>query len=210
MPAYHGMEGKKEEKSEWITVGGRRIEIKDGENVEDKLAEKPQSLRGAKESNTKEARKFIKRHGIKKALFKLRDAVVFDQLTKSGIIYSLDGDYVKILSKGNNYERRTEDVFKADEITPLGHWDTMTKSDRIKILEIIKVSGDYMNTDWYWLPTPVKDIILKEAQAGGAGFSTNSSGVYNPVYNPIKDEKRIQDTIDEEKTKPKESKNEKE
>jgi hypothetical protein len=208
MPAYHGLQGSKDKKDDkWVTVGGRKINLAE-EDVEDKLSEKPESLRGAKESNTKEARKsFIKRHNIKKTLFKLRDNVMFDEYTKSGIVYALEGDYVKILAKNNSYyEKHVSDVFKTNELTIFGHWDTMPLTKRIEILKLGNVSKDYMNTDWYWLSENVRKAILKAQSPNGmdgqGGFNSSTEGVWNPVN----EEKTVQERIDEEKVKPKESK----
>lgn len=195
----------KEKESKWITVGGRRIEIEAGENVEEKLAEKPTNIRGEKERNSKEAKKsFIKRLNIKKPVFKTREEVVFDKYENEGVVYGLDGDYVNILSKGQHITKHISDVFRKSEITIFGHWDAMPLNKRVELLKNKNISQDYMNVEWYWLPESVKKTIIKAQSPNGmdgqGGYSTNTSGVFNPVNQ----EKTVEERIQEEKKKPEE------
>ena len=77
---------------EWITIGGKKMRVDAGEDKEELTRPKMPSLRGEKESNTKEAQKsmYKKRFDLIKSPFKPRDEVVFAEYQKSGIVTGLD------------------------------------------------------------------------------------------------------------------------
>lgn len=186
----------KKEHSTWITVGGKKIEIPAGEEGEEALREKLPTLRGAKESNTKEAQKsYIMRHGLLKSLFNIRDEVVFDEYKKSGIVSGFAGDNLTIMAEGRVYKKDKNHVFKKDELIGKVHWDTLPNSSRIEILKSHNVSVDYVKQNWQNLSVEIRSV-LKEASP--AGFSTATTGTHNAIYNPINEEKTVSQRIEEE------------
>lgn len=191
-----------EHKEKWITVGGRKVKVKPGEELSDAL-ERPEDVSDTKAKNTKEAqteKSYVKRHDLIKTQFKIRDKVVYDKLEKSGVISGFDGNYVSILGDDKrNIQRHKNDIFKLDELTPYGHWDTMSTKDRYETCKGHNVSSDYIQTNWHMLPENVKKVLLK-AQ-GPAGYestvSTNTAGVYNPVNQDTTVSQKIRDAHEE-------------
>jgi len=196
MPADKPVEDSDAEK--WITVGGKKVKVNAGEDAEDRVREALPSLRGAKQSNTKEAQKSIykKRLDLIKTPFKIRDEVVFAEYNKSGVISGFDGDKVKILSDGRNYPIIKNDVFLKKELLGEIHWDTMTNVDRVEILKLSNLPTFYNKQNWNNLATEIRQTILKNVSP--AGTTTTTSGTHNPVYNPLNEEKSVSDRIDEE------------
>lgn len=185
----------------WVTIGGKKIELDPDKDAEDQIREKlPTDIRGDKEKNTKETRKsIIKRFNLIKSPFKIRDEVVFDNLQKSGILYGFDGDYVKIFNKGSHYTKLANDVFLKSEMLGKQHWDTMENNDRLALLEKSQVSRNYINLDWAKLPELSRSTIIKNLGPAGyeGGVSTSTPGVWNPVN----DDKKVSDRIEESKDK---------
>lgn len=186
----------KKETSKWITIGGKKIEIPAGEEGEEALREKLPSARGMKESNTKQSQKsFIKRFGIPRTLLKIRDEVSFDDYKKFGKIAGFDGDTVKILSEGRIFKSDKDHVFKKSELLGELHWDSMTNSDRTKLLKMANIPTDYHTRNWATLTKEIRSV-LKETSP--AGMNTATNGVHNPIYNPVKEEKPVSERIKEE------------
>lgn len=192
---------EKKETSKWITIGGKKIEIPAGEEGEDAIREatesKNRSVRGMKESNTKQAQKaYQARFGIYKTLFKIRDAVVFDKYNREGVISGFAGDNLTIMSEGRVYKQHKDQVFKKEELLEGGvHWDTLTKADRVPYLTKANLDSSYSTRNWANLPPEIRGVIK---EASPAGMSTATAGVHNPIYNPINEEKPVSDRIDEE------------
>lgn len=187
----------KTEESKWITVGGKKIEIKPGEEGEEYTREKLPSVRGEKEKNTKEAlsKAYTKRFNIHKSIFSPRDEVVYDEYRKSGIVAGSDGDKVKVLSGGIIYSISKNSVFKKSELIGDIHWDTLSVPDRILIINKHGLDANYVTRDWANIQPNIRTIIQKESPAG---YSSVSSGTNNPVYNPLNDDKTVSQRIKEE------------
>lgn len=190
----------KEEDTKWITVGGKKIPIKPGEDVEDKTREKLPSARGEKESGTKEARKsFTKRFNIIKTPFSFRDEVLFDKFEKSGILYGFDGDYVKVKASNGHYDVLKSDTFKKSEMLGDTHWDVMSNEERYEALKKSSTSDFYINRDWALIPEVVRDHMVKNLGPAGyeGGVSTHTAAVYNPVNDDKSVGKRIKEALNQ-------------
>lgn len=182
---------------EWITIGGKKMRVDAGADKEDLTREKMPSARGEKERNTKEAQKvYKKRFGLIKSIFKPRDEVVFAEYNKSGIISGLNGERVNILSEGRIYPIEKNHVFKKSELLGDRHWDTLTNVDRIEVLKSYKLPTYYNKQNWGNLSIEIRQALLKNLSP--AGTTTSTTGIHNPIYNPINEEKSVSDTIDEE------------
>lgn len=180
-----------EENKKWITVGGKKIQVDEDESAEDAIREKlPTDSRGAKESNTKEARKSVIRHDLNKSEFRFRDEVMFDDFKKEGKVGGFENDYVTIFSKGIKFVKHKNYVFKKSELIKGIHWDTMSIDERVVILNKSSISLNYLKHDWVKLPAVLQDKIQKDV----SGVSTSTSGVYNPVNQ----DKTISDRIKED------------
>ncbi|NIT99627.1 MAG: hypothetical protein GWN01_01380 [Nitrosopumilaceae archaeon] len=187
----------------WKTIGGKRLCIPKGEEGEEYIRQQLPSARGDKESGTKQARKaFLERHNIVKSQFRFRDEVLFDQFTKSGIVYGYGlGDNLKIYSKGRHVERHPDKVFKKSEMIGDSHWDAMTIRDRIDILKASGVSENYLKHDWAKIPAPIQDKIIKGSHPAGYGASSGFSTVTEGVYNPVNQDKTVEEKVKETKTR---------
>lgn len=198
MPEETKITPKSDEK--WVTIGGKKVQIDPDKDAEEQIREKLPSVGGAKQSETKEARKgFDETRNLIKTPFKIRDEVVFDNYQKSGILYGLEGDYVRIFSKNSHYTRLSNDVFLKSELLNKRHWDTMIKDDRLELLEKSQITKNYVKYDWSRLPELSRKIIMKNLGPAGyeGGVSTSTPGVWNPVN----DDKTVNDRIKESKTK---------
>ncbi len=186
------------ENEKWITVGGKKIRVDTVEEAEEKtVGEKLPSARGAKESATKEALKsYETRFGLIKSIFKIRDEVVFDKYNKSVLISGIDGDVLTIVYNKRTVRVEKNHAFKKSELLGKYHWDTLTKADRVEVLGNNNISKDYSNQNWGNLPYEIKTHLLKNVSP--AGYTTSTTGIHNPVYNPINEEKTVSDRIDEE------------
>ena len=190
-----------EQDKKWITVQGRKVELGEGDKLEDKLKE---DLRGEKEHNTKEALKksvIIQRFNLQKSKFNFRDEVIYDNLQKSGTIGGFDGEYVKIFSKGRAVTLHKNDVFKKSEMLGDLHWDVMTIPDRRDILIKSNISKNYLKHDWARIPAIIQDKIQKDGTPAGTGISTSSTGVWNPVNTDVSVDTKLKETKTDEKKK---------
>jgi len=195
------------EPSDWITIGGKKIEIKPGEDAEDKTREPVSSVRGEKEKNTKEAlaKTYVKRYDLIKAIFNSRDEVVFDEYKKSGVVAGIDGGYLKILSDSKFYTVRKETVFKKSDLIDRTHWDTMSKEYRLFSVEKAGLDKMYINRNWINFQPNIRKLIQKTHSP--AGYESTSSGIGNPVYTPLNEDKTVSQRIKEEESKQKEEDN---
>lgn len=191
----------KTEEEKWITIGGKKINVKPGEDVEDRIREALPSARGEKEKNTKQAlsKQYIQRKDLPSSIFKIRDEVVFDEYRKSGQLAGVDGTYLKILYDGYITNIRKDTVFKKSELIPDQHWDTMTKSDKVIVLKNAGIDSSYSDRSWMGLDPHLRNVILKTNSP--AGYESTSQGNNNPIYNPISEEKTVSQRIKEEESK---------
>jgi len=182
---------------EWITIGGKKMRIDAGEDKEELTREKMPSLRGEKESNTKEAQKmYKKRFNLIKSPFKPRDEVVFAEYKKSGIVTGLNGENINILSDSRIYPVLKNHVFKKSELLGDRHWDTLTNVDRVEVLKSSNLPIFYHKQNWGNLDYKIRETLLKNVSP--AGTTTSTTGIHNPIYNPINEEKTVSDRIKQE------------
>ena len=197
MPSNPQKDDPNKESEQWITVGGKKMKIDPDEDKESLTRSPMPSVRGEKESNTKEAQKVYKhRYNLIKGIFRIRDPVVFAEYKKSGVISGLNGDRVLIHSEGRIYPVSKNDVFKKSELLEGRHWDTMTNVDRVQILKSCNLPTLYNKQNWGNLSFDVRSALLKNIAP--AGTTTSTTGIHNPIYNPIKEEKTVSDTLKEE------------
>jgi len=184
---------------QWITIGGKKMKIEAGEDQEEHTRTPMPSLRGEKESNTKEAQKamYKVRFDLIKSPFKPRDKVVFAQYLKSGVIMGIDGGKVSIVSEGRVYPVNKNHVFKEEELIKNRHWDTMTNVDRVEVLKSYNLPTFYNKQNWGNLSWEVRQRLLNK-NVSPAGTTTSTTGIHNPIYNPINEEKTVSDRIKEE------------
>lgn len=146
---------------------------------------------------------------IQKSGFHLKDTVLFDDFKKEGIITALSPDKLTIFTGKSTLFRHPQVVYKKDETLGCGHWDTLNKSERIKILIKHKVAKDLARRDWQFIPGAIKQAIYK-AEGTNSGINTDTQNVYNPVSTNTTVTDRIRNEIKEQsKDKPKESSKEK-
>ena len=183
---------------EWITIGGKKMRVDAGTDKEELTRPKMPSLRGEKESNTKEAQKAIykMRFDLIKSPFKPRDEVVFAEYKKSGVIAGLDGGKVNILSENRIYPVLKNHVFKKSELLGDQHWDTLTNVDRVAVLKSANIPLFYNKQNWGNLSREIRDVLLKNTSP--AGTTTSTTGIHNPIYNPINEEKTVSERIKQE------------
>lgn len=183
---------------EWITVGGKKMRVDAGEDKEDLTRAPMPSARGEKEHNTKEAQKMLykMRFGLIKSIFNTRDEVVFAEYKKTGVVAGLNGDKLNIMSEGRIYPVLKNHVFKKSELLGDRHWDTMTNVDRVEVLKSANLPTFYNKQNWGNLALEIKETLLKNVSP--AGTTTSTTGLHNPVYNPVKEEKSVSETIKEE------------
>lgn len=199
-------ENIKDPESKWITVQGKHVEVQPGEEIEDKLREKLPSLRGEKEKNTKEAlsKQYVKRHDYLKSIFQPRDEIVYDEYKKSGVVAGADGEVLKILNEGRIVSIHKNDVFKKSELIDGVHWDSMSKEYRIYCLNKVGLGSTYLGRNWMELQPNVRMAIRKINSP--AGYESTSSGVGNPIFNPLNEDKTVSQRIKDEEGKQHEEK----
>ena len=197
MPSKPSKADTDKDAEEWITVGGKKMRIDAGADKEELTREKMPSARGEKEKNTKQAQKVYKRRfELIKSIFKTRDEVVFAEYKKSGVVAGLNGDKLNIMSEGRIYPVNKNNVFKKSELLGDRHWDTMTNVDRVQILKSFNLPTFYNKQNWGNLSIEVRQALLKNTSP--AGTTTSTTGIHNPIYNPINEEKSVSNTIDDE------------
>ena len=194
MPEDKPVEDKDAE--EWITVGGKKMRVDAGADKDELTREKLPSARGEKQHNTKEAQKMYKmRHGLLKSVFKIREEVVFAEYKKNGVVAGMNGDRINILSEGRIYPVLKNHVFKKSELIDGYHWDTITNVDRVNILKSRNLPTFYNKQNWGNLSIEIREALKG---ASPAGMTTSTTGVHNPIYNPINEEKPVSDRVDDE------------
>lgn len=196
----------KSDEDEWITIQGKKVNIKPGENIEDKIREKLPSLRGEKEKATKEAlsKEYVKRYDYNKSIFQPRDEVIFDEYKKEGLVAGIDGQYIKILNDGRIMSVHQNTVFKKSELIDGKHWDSMSVQYRTYCLNKVGLGSSYSNRHWMVLQPNIR-IEIKKINSP-AGYESTSAGVGNPIYNPIHEDKTVSQRIKEEEKKQHEEK----
>lgn len=139
---------------------------------------------------------------IIKSAFKLRDKVYFDKFEKLGTVTRIGNQQVTIFSNKSTFTRHEQVVFKKDETFGFGHWDTLTKQEKTKILNKYKVSKDLALRDWLHIPGAIKKFIAKsEGEFSSSGLNTDTQNVYNPVNSDKTISDRIKDELDEKASK---------
>lgn len=131
---------------------------------------------------------------IQKSGFTLKDEVLFDDFKKEGIITALSLDKLTIFTGKSTLFRHPQVVYKKTETLGCGHWDTLNKSQRIKILIKHKVSKDLARKDWQFIPGAIKQAIYK-TEGTNEGINTDTQNVYNPVSSDITVSDRIKDEL---------------
>jgi len=198
MPSKDNSPDQDKDAEEWITVGGKKMRVDAGADKEKFTRDPMPSARGEKEHNTKEAQKmYKKRFDLIKTPFKPRDEVVFAEYNKSGIVSGLQGNIVKILSEGRIYPIEKNHVFKKSELINERHWDTLTNVDRVQVLKSSNLPTFYNKQNWGNLATEIREALLNK-NTSPAGTTTATTGIHNPIYNPINEEKPVSDRIDNE------------
>lgn len=176
--AEHGRES--ESGKVWRTVRGRKVQLDPKKPLKDQLRT---ALKGTYE----------RRSNLVKGGFAHRDTVHFDNFTKTGTVYGIDGGCVKIYADGQRYFRQAYGVFKDSECIDDDrvHWDGLARQDRLHVLKSVRALESYARVDWGLLPESVRSVILKYDGASGYGepISTEIAGTHNPVYEqkPIED-----------------------
>jgi len=138
---------------------------------------------------------------IRKTGFKLRDEVYFDDFEKSGVITTISKDKLKIFTGKSTLFRHPQVVYKKSETLGCGHWDTLTKSEKIDILNKVRVSKDLARRDWQDIPGAIKKAIYKAEGSGElspTGINTDTQNVYNPVTSDKTVTDRIKEELEEE------------
>jgi len=134
---------------------------------------------------------------IQKSGFRLKDKVLFDDFAKEGIITALSADKLTIYTGKSTLFRHPQVVYKKDETLGCGHWDTLNKSKRIKILVKHKVAKDLARRDWQFIPGGIKQLIYK-TEGTNSGINTDTQNVYNPVSSDTTVSDRIKDELKEQ------------
>lgn len=134
---------------------------------------------------------------IQKSGFQLKDKVYFDDFEKSGVITALNKDKLTIFTGESVLFRHPQTVYKKEETFRCGHWDILTKSKRIRILNKHKVSKDLANRDWHYIPGAIKQAIYKDEGSGDLD-PTGTNTDLRSIYNPVGSDKTVTDRIKEE------------
>jgi len=142
---------------------------------------------------------------IQKSGFRLKDKVLFDDFKKEGIITALTSDKLTIFTGKSTIFRHPQVVYKKSETLGCGHWDTLNKSERIKILSKHNVSKDLAQRDWQFVPGAIKQAIYKD-DGNNSGINTDTQNVYNPVSSDRTVSDRIKDELEEQSKSKKDSK----
>lgn len=171
----------------WVTRGGKHVPITDEKD--------PEKEASKVKDNEKETKKeYFQRYNLAKTPFKIRDTVYYDKMQKSGQVFGLDGEWVRILDgRGQPIGRHKNDVFKSSELIKGWHWDAMTQKDRYNTLIEKHVSTDYVSINWASLPYEIRRQLTK----GEGGVSTGTAG----AYNPMNQHKTLSQKIEDEKTR---------
>jgi hypothetical protein len=206
MPSNPSKGDSNKDNEEWISIGGKKVKIDPDEDKESLTRDVMPSLRGEKEKNTKEAQKVYKRRfDLIKSRFSPRDQVVFAEYNKSGVIAGFNGDKVNVMSEGRIYPVAKNDCFKKSELLNDRHWDTLTNVDRAELLKSCNLPTYYHKQNWGNLSPDIRGALLKNVSP--AGTTTDTTGVHNPVYNPVNEEKSVSDTVKDEISRQHKSKN---
>jgi len=134
---------------------------------------------------------------IQKSGFQLKDKVYFDDFEKQGTIIALNKDKLTIFTGKSTLFRHPQTVYKKYETLGCGHWDTLSKAKRIRILNKHKVSKDLANRDWHYVPGAIKQAIYKDEGSGDLAPTGANTDLQN-VPNPVTSDKTVTDRIKEE------------
>ena len=134
---------------------------------------------------------------IQKSGFLLQDKVYFDEFQKEGVITALNKDKLTIFTGESTLFRHSQTVYKKEETFRCGHWDTLSKAKRIRILNKHKVSKDLANRDWHYIPGAIKQAIYKDEGSGDLAPTGANTDLQN-VYNPVASDETVTDRMEEE------------
>lgn len=130
---------------------------------------------------------------VMKSGFRTKDQVLFDNFTKEGVVILATQEKLTIFTGKSTVFRHPQVVYKKDETLDCGHWDVLSKTERIKILVKRKVAKDLSRRDWHFIPGAIKQAIYKE-EGTNNGLNTDAQGQFNPVSS----EETVSDRIKEE------------
>lgn len=136
---------------------------------------------------------------IRKSAFKTKENVCFDGFEKTGTIIAISKDKLKIFSNKEVVFRHPQTVYKLSEMIGSTHWDTLKKTEKVKILNKHKVSKDLARRDWHDIPSAIKSAIYKdEGSDSPTGINTDTLNVFNPVTSDKTVTERIQEELSEQ------------
>ena len=215
----------RDKKEKWITILGRRVLVKPGENPKLKVrgmttggekkpartertgAEpKSEGSKGSDDANTEDISEQTKKQYIDRinltTEFRVRDPVVYETYTKSGIIVGLINNMVKISEAPNNkiVVRHRDTVFqKADLLTGGYHWDSLQPLDRLEYLDKCHLNPKYMNKNWADITKEIRNFIKIQNPAGdGSGYGSGGPTLkpqLGPMHNTTTISERIETNI---------------
>lgn len=180
-------------KPKWLTVRGKHVEVKPGEDIESVIRDE-----------TKKS-EYVQRYGCVKK-FDISDKVTFDKYNKTGEVYGYSGNFIKVFGDdGISYSISDQSLFKTDEVSGFGHWDTMNSLDRRQLLKNCGVGLECQDRNWHQLNPAVQTMLIKNITAPGYESGGNSSmpGTFNPVSTDKSIAEKVKDDIKEQKNEKK-------
>jgi len=148
---------------------------------------------------------YIQRYNTNES-FEIGDTVSYDNFTKIGMINGMGGGVLIIRGEDNlDYKIQKDKVFLKSDVTPFGHWNTMSVLAKKLLLKAAGISVDLSEKLWNSINKEVQDLIIKTATPAGyeghsdESYSTSKPGTLNPVSENKTLAERLKDEASEEK-----------
>lgn len=133
--------------------------------------------------------------------FEMDDTVSFENFTKTGIVNGMGTGILEIHGDdGLQYKIQKDTVFLKSDVTPFGHWNTMSTLAKKLILKQAEITVDFSESLWKDINKEVQELIIKIASP--AGYEGNSDYSYDTTkpgaLNPVSENKTLADRLKEE------------
>jgi len=203
--------------TEWITVSGRKVPVEAGQSKKEAVEQnvkgpqvgdpgtsncQPNDQRVACRRKEKpidddeEIEKSLTYRNVLKTPFAMRDEVVYGDFKKSGIVNGIRPGSIGIFAQNTIEFAPLHTVFKKSELVGRFHWDAVSRDIRDKWLRKCNIPLSYSTYDWGVIPKPYQEMIKG---IHPAGYGASPSPTHPLVWNPVNDDKKISERIEDEK-----------
>lgn len=134
-------------------------------------------------------------------ILEIGNNICFEKFTRTGTIVGKGANMLEVAGDdGLNYKIQQDKAFLKSDVTPFGHWNTMSTLSKKLLLKHAGITVDFSESLWKQINKEVQELIIKIASpAGYTGHSDDSYGTTKPgTFNPVSENKTLAERIKDE------------